>query len=352
MLDSFASPLRATSHATAAADTVVATLVPPAGTYFSALSCTSCALLYLSASLPSAGRTMDCDLSSEIFAHCMPSGAQLLSTFQEEGTLPQKRQRPEQGRPHGRMPGRMHQHRPAFSTYSAHHPQSPPPFGTPPSQRENHIRLLSKIVLKQEEQLALLRKDTQFVLFMRQDDKSLLPEQGRESLKTADWLRNDTAWTYLRWAPKQKRLVVDESREPLLHDEAVPVLSALQKAITGDIVTKFNSTVNLARLEEEGSQQAVFHLAVSLRGSGATEVHEQLCKLVGSSLTHLAAFSMKKDDLLRPPQVKQLAQLTYGGGPPCPRRLAHLQLHPPATIGPQTLLSPGLPCIIPRTIAT
>ena len=89
-----------------------------------------------------------------------------------------------------------------------------------------------------------------------------------------------------------------------------------------------------------------------LRGSGATEVHEQLCKLVGSSLTHLAAFSMKKDDLLRPPQVKQLAQLTYGGGPPCPRRLAHLQLHPPATIGPQTLLSPGLPCIIPRTIAT
>ena len=55
-----------------------------------------------------------------------------------------------------------------------------------------------------------------------------------------------------------------------------------------------------------------------LRGSGATEVHEQLCKLVGSSLTHLAAFSMKKDDLLRPPQVKQLAQLTYGGGPSLP----------------------------------
>eukprot|EP00439_Symbiodinium_sp_Y106_P047170 s551_g6.t1 len=264
-------------------------------TYFSALSCTSCALLYLSANLPPAGSTMDSDLSSEIFAHCMPSGAQLLSTFQEEGTLPQKRQHPEQGRTHGRMPGRMHQHRPAFSTYSAHHPQSPPPFGTPLSQRENHIRLLSKIVLKQEEQLALLRKDTQFVLFMRQDDKSILPEnhirllskivlkqeeqlallrkdtqfvlfmrqddksilpalmlaakewktrqettegqtppssqrtvllscllrellarvqrivateQGRESLKKADWLRNDTAWTYLRWAPKQKRLVV------------------------------------------------------------------------------------------------------------------------------------------------
>ena len=149
---------------------------------------------------------------------------------------------------------------------------------------------------------------------------------------------------------QESRLASERHRLDL--SEMGPQAKAPGRVITGDIVTKFNSTVNLARLEEEGSQQAVFHLAVSLRGSGATEVHEQLCKLVGSSLTHRAACSTKKDDLLRPPQVKQLAQLTYGGGPPYPRRLAHLQLHPPATIGPRTLLSPGLPCIIPRTIAT
>ncbi|CAE7287360.1 unnamed protein product, partial [Symbiodinium necroappetens] len=40
---------------------------------------------------------------------------------------------------------------------------------------DSQMRLLSKIVLKHEEQLAALRKDTQFVLFFRQDDKSILP---------------------------------------------------------------------------------------------------------------------------------------------------------------------------------
>ena len=303
----------------------------------------------------------DPDLDSEIFAHCMPSGAQNQASTQAESSLPQKRQRPEQSRPNGRMPGRTHHQKPPFPTYSAPPFQTPPSSGMPSLQPESQIRLLSKIVLKQEEQLSLLRRDTQFVLFMRQDDKSILPalmtaarewqnrqessegqpmqsskrtvllncllrellarvqriaatEQGRESLKKAEWLQNDNAWAYLRWAPKQRRLVVDDSRAPLLHDEAVRTLSELQKSITGDIVTKFNSTVNLARLEEEGSQQAVFHLAISLRGSGAAEVHEQLCKLVGSSITNLAAFSMKRDDLFRPPMVKQLAQMTYGGG--------------------------------------
>ena len=242
----------------------------------------------------------DPDLDSEIFAHCMPSGAQNQASTQAESSLPQKRQRPEQSRPNGRMPGRTHHQRPPFPTYSAPPFQTPPSSGMPSLQPESQIRLLSKIVLKQEEQLSLLRRDTQFVLFMRQDDKSILPalmtaarewqnrqeasegqpmqsskrtvllncllrellarvqriaatEQGRESLKKAEWLQNDNAWAYLRWAPKQRRLVVDDSRAPLLHDEAVRTLSELQKSITGDIVTKFNSTVNLARLEEEVS---------------------------------------------------------------------------------------------------
>ncbi|CAE7201961.1 unnamed protein product [Symbiodinium sp. CCMP2592] len=267
------------------------------------------------------------DLEAEIFAHCMPSGAQAIMQLPDSSNLPNKRQRPEQGKPFGRMMGRQGYRQPQPS-YTAHPFQQPhvasTPFGAQQPQ-DGHLRLLSKIVLKQEEQLSLLRKDTQFVLFLRQDDKSILPAlmaaskewkakqeagenlqssqrtvllncllrellarvqrvvataPGRESLKKAEWLKDENLWSYLRWAPKQKRLVVDDSKEPLLHDEAVRILSELQKSITGDIVTKFNSTVNLARLEEEGS--------------GATEVHEQLCKLVGSSITNLAAFSMRK----------------------------------------------------------
>ncbi|CAE7837273.1 unnamed protein product [Symbiodinium microadriaticum] len=225
---------------------------------------------------------------------------------------------------------------------------------------DSQLRLISKLLLKHEEQLAALRKDTQFVLFFRQDDKSILPslmsvsrewkakqaagdqsiqssqrtvlincllrellarmqrvvatEPGRESLKKAEWLTSSNAWTYMRWSSKLRKLVADETKEPLVHDEAVRIITELQKSMCGEIIHKFQSTVNLAKLEEQGAQQAIFHLAVSLRGSEATEVYDQFRTLAGLSLTNLAGFSMKVDDQLRPPMAQQLAQMTYGGG--------------------------------------
>ncbi|CAE7203301.1 unnamed protein product [Symbiodinium necroappetens] len=225
---------------------------------------------------------------------------------------------------------------------------------------DSQIRLLSKIILKHEEQLAALRKDTQFVLFFRQDDKSILPslmnvsrewkakqaagdqsiqssqrtvliscllrellarmqrvvatEEGRDSLRKAEWLTSSNAWTYMRWSPKHRKLVADETREPMVHDEAVRIITELQKLMKGEIIHKFQSTVNLAKLEEQGAQQAIFHLGVSLRGSEAMEVYEQFRKLTGLSLTCLAGFRMKVDDQARPPMTQQLAQMTYGGG--------------------------------------
>ncbi|CAE7840575.1 unnamed protein product [Symbiodinium sp. KB8] len=225
---------------------------------------------------------------------------------------------------------------------------------------ESQIRLMSKIILKHEEQLAALRKDTQFVLFFRQDDKSILPslmnvsrewkakqaagdqsiqssqrtvliscllrellariqrvvatEEGRDSLRKAEWLTSSNAWTYMKWSSKHRKLVTDETREPMVHDEAVRIITELQKLMKGEIIHKFQSTVNLAKLEEQGAQQAIFHLGVSLRGSEAMDVYEQFRKLTGLSLTSLAGFSMKVDDQARPPMTQQLAQMTYGGG--------------------------------------
>ncbi|CAE7635346.1 Pol, partial [Symbiodinium necroappetens] len=225
---------------------------------------------------------------------------------------------------------------------------------------DSQLRLISKLLLKHEEQLAALRKDTQFVLFFRQDDKSILPslmnvsrewkvkqaagdqsiqssqrtvlincllreslarvqrvvatEPGRESLKKAEWLTSSNAWTYMRWSPKLRKLVADETKEPLVHDEAVRIITELQKSMRGEIIHKFQSTINLAKLEEQGAQQAIFHLGVSLRGSEATEVYDHFRQLAGSSLTNLAGFSMKVDDQMRPPMAQQLAQMTYGGG--------------------------------------
>ncbi|OLP83545.1 hypothetical protein AK812_SmicGene35684 [Symbiodinium microadriaticum] len=288
------------------------------------------------------------DLETEIFEHCMPSGAAEAGTEHAN-----KRARPDIRQANGRR-GRPPYHAPLGQ--SPWRQQSG--YQTP--AQDSQIRLLSKIVLKHEEQLAALRKDTQFVLFFRQDDKSILPslmnvsrewkakqaagdqsiqssqrtvliscllrellariqrvvatEPGRESLKKAEWLTGSNAWTYMRWSPKLRKLVADVSKEPLVHDEAVRIISELQKSMRGEIIHRFQSTINLAKLEEQGAQQAIFHLGVSLRGSEATEVYEQFRKLAGLSLTSLAGFSMKVDDQQRPPMAQHLAQMTYGGG--------------------------------------
>ena len=184
------------------------------------------------------------------------------------------------------------------------------------SAQDQQVRLLSRLILKHEDQLAALRRDTQFVFFFRQDDKSILPslmtatrewkerqaagdqsiassqttvincllrevlartqkviatESGREALRKADWLDSNGAWTYLRWAPKQRKLVKDDQKAPLVHDEAIRIITELQKMVMGDLIQKFQSTVNLAKLEDEGAQQAVF--GISLRGSTGAQ-HE------------------------------------------------------------------------------
>ncbi|OLP99129.1 Copia protein [Symbiodinium microadriaticum] len=290
------------------------------------------------------------DHEADIFAHCMPSGAVETGTEQAP-----KRARPDLQKQPGRQGGRSHYPSPSQLPWRP----TPASFSAQPAQ-DSQLRLISKLLLKHEEQLAALRKDTQFVLFFRQDDKSILPslmsvsrewkakqaagdqsiqssqrtvlincllkellarvqrvvatEPGRDSLKKAEWLTSSNAWTYMRWSSKLRKLVADETKEPLVHDEAVRTITELQKSMRGEIIHKFQSTINLAKLEEQGAQQAIFHLAVSLRGSEATEVYDQFRKLAGLSLTNLAGFSMKVDDQLRPPMAQQLAQLTYGGG--------------------------------------
>ena len=159
----------------------------------------------------------------------------------------------------------------------------------------------------------------------------------------------------MRWSPKLRKLVADETKEPLVHDEALRIITELQKSMRGEIIHRFQSTVNLAKLEEQGAQQAIFHLGVSLCGSEATEVYEQFRKLAGLSLTNLAGFSMKVDDQMRPPMAQQLAQLTFGGGRhqlmnlhPCPLIPHHLHRHPaPLPLHTHHTLHPDSPIPIP-----
>ncbi|CAE7817602.1 unnamed protein product [Symbiodinium sp. CCMP2592] len=228
--------------------------------------------------------------------------------------------------------------------HQPHAPQMPPQMPPPYPTAEHQIDILSKLVLKHEEALHNLRKDTAYVLFFRQDEKSLVPnlmevarqwrekaasatpdpglqsplrtvlincllkellqrtqrvvatEAGRADLQKMGWLDSQGHWTYLKWSPQQRRLVLNEAKSPITHDTMVKTITELQASMTGEIIHRFKSKQPMWAIEEEGSSQAVFDLEIALRGATSDEVHQNFGILAGSAVTNLIGLSMKRDD--------------------------------------------------------
>ncbi|CAE7892314.1 pol [Symbiodinium microadriaticum] len=274
---------------------------------------------------------------AEIFAAYWDSSMDPSLDFQEDGRS-QKRHRPEQQR--WNAPPHMGP-RPGMGGMG----MSPGPGrGQPPRHMhhlQNHINLLGRVVLQQEEVISRLRHDKNFVVFMRNDangtlatlmrisrdwraKKSLEAEQLTSPLRTVliacmirelmnqaqqavatedsrakhlanEWLNQEGHWNYRRWNPAEKRLELDKKRAPLQHTEAIRLLTFLLKEMTGDIIQRFAASKTLAFLEQQGAQVATFHLEISLRGSRALEVYEALDRLTSCSLTNLIGVSMKRE---------------------------------------------------------
>ena len=286
---------------------------------------------------------------ADIFRYCFPSGAP--QTSQSSAPVrplptPQrtKRQRQEQQR---------QQHWQAQS-YQAYPPMYPPPHQGAPDQ----LRLVSKILLQHEDSIQQIMQDRGFMLFFREDQRSLLPsmmamskewhlkkdkgeqlltsplrtvlfanvikemlqrmqtiaatEEGRRALVQAQWMTETGAWTYQRWCTKARKLVLDESKQALQHDHAVKQLNLIHTNMKGDIIQSFHSTQQLRKLEEQGANSAAFKLEISLHGQEAADTHEALTTFINCSVTGLIGMSMKRETPQRGHLSRQLAQMVYG----------------------------------------
>lgn len=293
-------------------------------------------------------------MEAEIFKHCMPFGqspasgvikAEESSEAQQSGQKRQRQQWPVTRR-HGRTHPQPHPHHP--QSYHAH--QGPP-------LQDPTVNMMGKLLLKHEAFLANLRKDMGYMLFFRQDERSVLPalmevarvnrekqeagstevqsplrtlllncllkellqraqqiaatEEGRSSLQQAQWMTKEGHWNYMRWNAQQRRLLPDARREPLTHENAIRTITELQSQMSGEIVHRFQSTQSLYRIEDEGHQQATFSLIISLRHPSADDVHSGFGVLQGNALTGLVGMSMKKDDIPQQHLAKMLAQEIY-----------------------------------------
>ena len=285
-------------------------------------------------------------LESDIFTHCYNVGPPPMMPPRAP-----KRQRPER-----QFQGPSH--------YQSQLPH-PPPYANrgqgqmrmyqmPPER--DPVRLISRILLQQEETICHLRHEKCFVMFMKHDQEGILrqlmmvakewndkkaktPEQlesplrtlllqsmlqellnrvqkessteeGRARLVQKGWLTPEHHWAYLRWDRQAKQLTQD-TKPPIQHADLTRTLTWMLQELRGEIIQTFKSVPPMHKIDPQAPQATTFKLEVSLRGQTSLEMHEAFAKLAACSVTHLIGVSIKRDSLPQSPLARQLADLTY-----------------------------------------
>ena len=229
-------------------------------------------------------------------------------------------------------------------------------YGNPMHQPPDTLRLMSRVILQQEETIARLRQEKCFVLFMKNEQegivqallqvsrewnkkkeeggavlrsplrtllmqsmlqelqnrmqKEVATEEGKAVLLKRGWLTSENSWVYLKWDRQAKQLIQDPDRPALQHAEAIRLLTWVMKALQGDIIQRFGSS-GLHKSETALKAVSTFHLEVAMRGPTALEMYEAFSTLTANSAMHLIGVSLKKDRMPQSALAKQLATITY-----------------------------------------
>ncbi|OLP94419.1 LINE-1 reverse transcriptase-like [Symbiodinium microadriaticum] len=223
---------------------------------------------------------------------------------------------------------------------------------------QDTVKTLARIVIRQEDQLAELRGDKGFFLFLREDPEvSVLPaliqiskdwharqEAGDQALKSplrtlllaclikrlrelmvlmtatpesvkklqaAEWMNQAEEWTFFKWSHQDKKLVQDPDRGSIAQPALLEKIDYLLTNLRGDVVQKFNSRPRLYEMGDNLPETATFFLSISLRGPIAQQVHEHLVQLIGVSALMLVGASLKREIPRRSPAVQQLAEMVF-----------------------------------------
>ena len=232
------------------------------------------------------------------------------------------------------------------------------PFGTNPrGPDQDTVKTLARIIIRQEDQLAELRGDKGFFLFLREDPEvSVLPaliqiskdwhvrqEAGDHALKSplrtllmaclikrlrelmvlmtatpesvqklqaAEWM-DQAERTFFKWSHQDKKLVRDPERGTIAQPALLEKIDYLLANLRRDVVQKFNSRPRLYEMGDNLPETATFFLSISLHGPIAQQVHEHLVQLIGVSALMLVGASLKREIPRRSPAVQQLAETVF-----------------------------------------
>ncbi|CAE7319892.1 unnamed protein product [Symbiodinium microadriaticum] len=226
-----------------------------------------------------------------------------------------------------------------------------------PRHSDDLVLTLAKVVVRQEEELKILKQDHSIVMWMKPGEASILnhlfqvakaykqklqenpmwsPDRktprtvlaiavfreladrlskvlnSEELLKKASdmgWRDPNTGWPFQRWNPTLKCLEKDPHRAPLSDQTIQQTLTALQQSLDADTVTRFACT---RKLTETMQGMATFLMDISVRSPAAQESWNSILSLQGNTVLQLIGLAYRRETLQCGPMVNQLKEMIRG----------------------------------------
>ncbi|CAE7214910.1 unnamed protein product [Symbiodinium sp. CCMP2592] len=214
------------------------------------------------------------------------------------------------------------------------------------------IALMSRMLIRQEDVMAVLRQSTGWVWWLRVPAPTVVPDlfQAAQvwkkeianpqspmtgtSLRSAllwcilhklcltmqaedqaqidlamknGWCTKDQMWVYQAWSPARQQLEVDESRAPIPTSSVIQLLTDMKTLVSGDTVSRFHATRPLA--EQMSGQVLTMVMDVSFRKASANELYGELEKLQGLAALQLCGVQFRKEGFKRSPAAQRLLEL-------------------------------------------
>ncbi|CAE7345118.1 unnamed protein product [Symbiodinium sp. KB8] len=215
---------------------------------------------------------------------------------------------------------------------------------------------LAKTVIKQQEELRVLRQDTALILFFMPGRDTVLNHlyttafrfkakqaeepawtlgqqpmrmvlamalfkelvdrlnstiSSQEKLKrvTDQGWRDSTGWRYQVWNRSTRQLEADPQRTPIPDDQLLDHLATVLQCLKHPILTRFACT---RRMAETMTSQATFKMDVALRSHSALTFWDEMQVLRGNSVFQLVGMGYKTESLGRGPAEQKLLDMMYG----------------------------------------
>ena len=219
-------------------------------------------------------------------------------------------------------------------------------------QVDELVKLLCRVVIRQEDTLNILKQSTSWVIFARTETPSVIPglvtasqkwkeeitktnsqlngislrttllwcllnqvmemlkavtEDQMKKAKESGWCNEQGQWVYQKWSPSNHVLEQDVARASVPTLVVMKLIEDLKVLTTAEIVTAFHSKRPLTP-DMQGAM-VVFHLDVNFRKPEANKFYDLLEQLMGQASLQMGGLQIRKEGYKRSPAVNKLAEL-------------------------------------------